>query len=357
MKKFFSLLFLLLLLVACARAPAPLPALTPEPKIEPSAAVTLTAEPPTPEPTATTVPTSAEGLFLQTGRMTNAGARQVVWMNDGLSLALVSENGVAILDVKTLGLTHTFSDPTLGILLDFSADGRTLAATHDQSSIDLIDIYTLESRKLETGILFNAVSFSPEGSLFVVTSNEEWAAHIWDAKSGQFRLKMTGFETAAPVYQVNFAASMLDLLWIARGTVQVQNIPSTELYPAVGHEDFVSAVALANGEPLLVTTAGGTLDGEFTPLLYVWDVLTGEELLRIRQDQPAYSLHFSPNDRFLAVGEGENVVIFTTADMNEVDRLPGHSASVVEVRFSPDGSRLAALDSDGLLILWQLAGE
>jgi WD40 repeat protein len=348
---------LLILLTACTP-------LTPtaEPKIEPSATLTLTLEaptpvPPTPQPTPTPPVLSIAGLFTQGNQAAMAGARQLVWVNDGLSLALVSENGVAILDADTLAVRHTYFDSNLGVILGFSADGRTLAVTRDQSNIDLIDIFTSERRTLETGINFSSAYFSPEGSLLVLSSNEEWAAHIWDVQSGQFRLKLTGFETAAPVYQVRFAASVIDLLWIARGTVQVQNIPTGQLFPALGHEDFVTAFALANGEPLLVTSAGGSLDEEFTPLLYVWDAHTGEEFIRIRQDQIAYSLHFSPNDRFLAAGEGDNVVIFSTADMLEVDLLPGHSGGVVDVQFSPNGNILAVLDGSGSVRLWHLAAE
>ncbi len=354
MKIKFPLPLLLLLLLAACTPQIP----TPEPTLTPTLTLAVPSPTPTtPAPSPAPLLSSEQGLFVQDGQANLPGARLVIWSNDGLTLSLLAQNSLQILDSSSLEVIHTFSDPDLDYILDFAADGRTLAVANADKGIDLIDAYSGERRSLQPGVPFISASFSPEGSLLVLASIDEWAAHIWDVASGGERLVLTGFETAAPVYQVRFAANVVEMLWIARGTVQVQNIATRQLYPPLGHEDFVTALAMANNEPLLVTAAGGTIDGEFSPLLYVWNAHTAEEYIRIRTDQLAYSLHFSPDDRFLAAGEGPDVILYTAADMLEADRLPGSTAGVVDVRFSPDAARLAVLDGDGRLQIWRLASD
>lgn len=188
----------------------------------------------------------------------------------------------------------------------------------------------------------------------MLASNEEWAANLYDAHNLEFRKKITGFETAAPVYDVRIAENILDLVWSARARIQLQDIASETLYPSLDHEDFVTAFARSRADTLLVSAAGGTMDEEFTPLLFVWDAVLGQELLRLRQDAMPQSLEFSWDDRLLAVGVDSRVEIYTTSDMNILETLSGHRESVISTRFSPDGRWLASLDSTGQLLLWQI---
>ncbi|MFN7037203.1 MAG: WD40 repeat domain-containing protein, partial [Bellilinea sp.] len=90
-------------------------------------------------------------------------------------------------------------------------------------------------------------------------------------------------------------------------------------------------------------------------ILFVWDAILGQELLRLRQDAMPYTLEFSWDDQLLAVGVANRVDVFTTSDMNMVETLTGHSENVISVRFSPDGRWLATLDSTGRLFLWQIS--
>ncbi len=261
------------------------------------------------------------------------------------------------MSVPDLATPFTLNNPALGSLLDFSPDGRTLVSTSDQQNLILTDITNGAQRTLTLGFLIAAAHFSPDGMLLLVASNEEWAANLYDAQSLAFRKKVTGFQTAAPVYDVRIAESILDLAWSARATIQLQNIPDGTLYPALRHEDFVTAFARSRGEPLLASAAGSTIDNEFVPALFIWDPATGEELLRLAQSTMPYSLEFSWDDRLLAVGLADRVDLYTTLDMNVVETLSGHAESVISARFSPDGRWLASLDSTGGLRLWRFTRQ
>lgn len=56
----------------------------------------------------------------------------------------------------------------------------------------------------------------------------------------------------------------------------------------------------------------------------------------------------------IATAGTDNVVWLWRADGNAVGRLPGHSNWVRGVAFSPDGSRLASVASDGMLRVWDV---
>ncbi|MEW6180737.1 MAG: hypothetical protein AB1522_12510 [Chloroflexota bacterium] len=346
MPRSLLLLILLVLLSACIPTPKQPPTLTPTPT------VTLTpASPPTETPTPSPTPAS---LFQQAGQTNLPAARRLVWSTDSQTLGVLSNEEIVLLAVPALQPLFTFNDPAAGSLLDFSADGRTIVSLLDQQTLRFTDITNGEQRTLTTDFLIGPVHFSPDGLLLVIGSNEEWAAHLYDPQSLALRKTLRGFETAAPIYDVRIAENILNLAWSARARIQLQDIPSETLYPTLDHEDFVTAFARSRGDTLLVSAAGGSIDGEYAPILFVWDAVLGQELLRLRQDAMPYALEFSWDDQLLAVGVGDRVDIYTTSDMNVVETLTGHSESIVSVRFSPDGRWLASLDSTGRLLLWQI---
>jgi WD40 repeat protein len=78
-------------------------------------------------------------------------------------------------------------------------------------------------------------------------------------------------------------------------------VKSGDLGPMLSHEDFVSAVAWSPDGSLLASAAGGTVNGEFAPLVYLWDSVSGQQVTTLIQKAPAMSLAFSPDGRELAI--------------------------------------------------------
>ncbi|GIV65410.1 MAG: hypothetical protein KatS3mg046_670 [Bellilinea sp.] len=339
-------LLLLLLLTACIPVPKQPPTLTPTPT-----ATTTPAPPPTETPAPSPTPAS---LFQPAGEANLPNAQRLIWSTDSQTLGVLGNQTAVLLAVPALQPLFSFSDPAAPSLLDFSADGRTIVSILDQQTLRFTDITNGEQRTLATDFLIGPVHFSPDGLLLVIGSNEEWAAHLYNPQNLTPLKTVRGFQTAAPVYDVRIAENILDLAWSARARIQLQNIPSETLYPSLDHEDFVTAFARSRGDTLLVSAAGGTIDNEYAPILFVWDAILGQELLRLRQDSMPNAVEFSWDDQLLAVGLTDRIDLYTTSDMNVVETLTGHTESVISVRFSPDGRWLASLDSTGKLILWQI---
>ena len=68
--------------------------------------------------------------------------------------------------------------------LALSPDGRTLARTHDDGTVDLIDTRTLRRRGIVRALrgFAAAVDFSPDGRLLAV-SGEGGQVTLWDART------------------------------------------------------------------------------------------------------------------------------------------------------------------------------
>ena len=96
------------------------------------------------------------------------------------------------------------------------------------------------------------------------------------------------------------------------------------------------AVALsADGHELYV---GGPAE------IAVFDVDTGEQLRAAAL--PGAELELSPDGTRLAVADGAEVVLVDAATLVVRDRLPGHSDTLHDLRFSHDGSLLGSASAD-----------
>ncbi len=71
---------------------------------------------------------------------------------------------------------------------------------------------------------------------------------------------------------------------------------------------------------------------------------------------PTLSSDRSPDGRTVAAGAGRDIQLLEGDSGEPTSTLSGHRDTVVSVRFSPDGSRIASGAMDGRLLLWTLSG-
>jgi WD40 repeat protein len=119
----------------------------------------------------------------------------------------------------------------------------------------------------------------------------------------------------------------------------------------VGHSDFVLGVAFSPDGSRVATISR---DGQ----VIVWNPTSGAVLLSLTGHAPPGSqagyqrLAFSPDGAHLAVGDGDVVRLVDASSGDSRLTFTGHTAEVLAVTYSSDGSRLASADADGMVRIW-----
>jgi WD40 repeat protein len=369
-KRAFILGIIVILLSACLPIPSPQPTNSPvaytptQPEIEPTlvptiveptAAPTVTATDPV--PIAPVISIDNLELLQEVGAFEVEFAEQLDWSQDSKMLAVKSREKAVFYDVeKHIEISSIgFGEPEAA--LDACADNGMVATSHDQKNILL---YFADSgavaHTLETdGMMYNA-SFSPDGALLAVPVVEEIAVELYNVETGQLQQRLTGFETAAPVYGAIFSADGKHLIWISRGRVQPMSIASGELGPSFGHQEFVNAVALSLDYALLAVSTAGTVNDEFTPIIQLWDPNNGEDLgilLPGNAEIPS-AVDMSPHGDLLINTYAAEIQFWNMDEQVLIKTVNGHAERAVTIAFSPDGRSIASVAADGMVRIWQI---
>jgi len=140
-----------------------------------------------------------------------------------------------------------------------------------------------------------------------------------------------------------------DMTYQVVGTLHQAINNTQEINRLSHHAHWVHAVAFSPTEDVFATTGR---DGT----VRVWQQ-QGQLVTTIegRKGERSHALTFSPDGKILAVAIDNAVELLDLAG-NTVGRLPGHSETVTQVSFSPNGQLIATTAWDGTIALWNLEG-
>ena len=320
-------------------------------------------EAPTPQPAAAAAAITPENAaqLAEAGQIPVFFPQGLVWSPDSqafgfyVSDASLPNPSLYTARLESLPSVIIFQAPVGQTLYGLAPDLRTAAISPENTRVVLTDITSGTAlQTIVPGYTLYGASFSPDGRWLVTNSADQWETTLWEPASGAQVKSLTGFETAAPVYGALVGGDNATLLWFARATLQTQDIASGQMGATFSHEDFISAFALSQDGNLLVTAAGGTYNGAFTPLIFLWNARSGAKLAEIPLPASAWALALSPDGRLLAVAIGSQVLFFDTTSQQQVAALGGHSDTVNSLLFSPDGSKLLTSSSDNTVRVWMI---
>lgn len=203
--------------------------------------------------------------------------------------------GLAMWDLERREVVLASPEPVEAHALDFSPDGRWLAAGRRDGSIDLYDAAAAElTRRLPVGAVPDALAFAPGGDRLAVSSlSKEAAVQVRGLDGGiahSFALPVAPYALAWHPDGRQLAAGGDD------GRIFLLNLDSPETEPEVFERHQGAAVSLAfhpDGDLLASASWDGTLR--------LWNVGTGEPLVRAPCPQ-AGRLRFSRDGRLLGPG-------------------------------------------------------
>jgi WD40 repeat protein len=131
------------------------------------------------------------------------------------------------------------ASPAAANLLDVSSDGHTAAVLVGTDQIELLDVVTGQPlRSIKPSRQPLSALFAPDGKTLAVTL-EDIAVDLWDVPSGNLLRTLSGFESAAPVYGVQWSRDGRTLIWISRATVQLMDVTTGQLGTRFSYEEFV----------------------------------------------------------------------------------------------------------------------
>ena len=218
-----------------------------------------------------------------------------------------SDQTVGLWDVETGSLVCKFAcrkDPIHSVA--FSTDGNFLASggeskykTNDEkkTTIYLWDINTKELIHKFSGhdLRVSSLTFSPDGKTLASSSND-CTIQLWNVISGENLHILTSASSNAC-----FTSDGENLLSSGKGGIKVWNVETGELQHTFAEEhDFIRALAIHPTEPILaiaIHTAIGVYSG-----IEIWDLTCYKKLQYI--DFPwSISISFSPDGTLLASGD------------------------------------------------------
>lgn len=285
----------------------------------------------------------------------SAEALNVRWALDGKSFWLQGLTRATLYNSKTYQEIASYEVGEYATLYSVSPDGKLVAYASDEPAIVLYDVLAQqEVVSIPQEVFVQQAAFSPDGKWLGIASSEEWQITIWDIASAGIIHKLTGFTTAAPVYSFQFGADGKTVLWIARATIQPMDIDTATLGPEISHEDFISASALSPDGALLATAAAGSVDGEFLPIITLWDAHSGEALAVFSNPDYFSSLNFSPDGSLLAAGSDGKVLFWDVVNSQFIGEIHTASGFVNSLQFAPDGTRLLTCTNEGTVQMWQV---
>jgi WD40 repeat protein len=280
--------------------------------------------------------------------------RSLAFSPDGNILAVGSDKELVIWSVSARKQLHRI--PTLCSALAFAPDGKSVASASNEA-IHLWNVATgAESiRRPGHDAYVRFLEFSPDGRSVASIAAYEADIFLWDAVSGERRRVFPGHDQPATVCAfsrdgrllVTGGADGMVRLW-ETSTGKERQMFSLGAVGADWEKWYVSSLALSsNGDRLCAVASevdGGWKEGR--RWIVLWDVATGENLVRRMDQRDTRPVSLSSDVRRVARLDGKHVVVEDTLTGREIGRtrLPG----VFDGRFttsSPGGQFVAVADN------------
>jgi WD40 repeat protein len=267
---------------------------------------------------------------------------------DGSWLATAGGNGrVRIWNLDgSIRTTLSGHDGTV-YAVAIAPDGTWLATAGEDGTVRLWDAAGTERATLEGHEdVVRRVVTAPDGTWLVSCSDDD--LRVWSASGTPlWQLDVTVQQDCIPV--IGPDSSWLAYLDDERGSVLVWTREGKLRAELAGGQDGARGVAAPVARDLLMTE-------HWDHRMRLWSP-DGVPLGTIETNDLIFGVLTAAPDGSMVAGEGlGNDILLRTLEPATETRLIGHSMFPTDLAFSPDGSWLASVSSDGTVRLWDTAG-
>lgn len=277
------------------------------------------------------------------------------WSPSGQSLAVATDNGLALYDIDTLQIQFKLSGADVWYYsVAWSPDGRYVAAGRDNGRVRIWDL--TDSREIasiqgpESHV--HGLAFSSGAPLALAVGNHEGNLRLWELAPGD----QPTFQ-AAPVDAGGGDKPIYSVAWSPDGKllafggadckIHLCDPESGEHARLEGHFDYVRRVAWSPDGTMLASSSGDQT-------VCLWECDTKRLKTRLTGHVGwVRGLGWTPDGALvISGGFDEQVRIWDSASSALVRVLSGRVGMVNDLTVSPDGRVLATGSFDGVLTLW-----
>jgi WD40 repeat protein len=267
---------------------------------------------------------------------------------DDKTVVFGQAGGIVRWDVETdKAADHTLVAglPSSMMELTRSSDGGTVAGFASDRSICIWDAKNgKEKSKLKDAQAFNPVlALSADGGLLAI-GYPNTPVRLWDVAAGREIRQFDGGEPAAA-----FPGAVPPGFAVPPGVA----MPA----PRAAMPPGMVRMRMNQGASHLVFSPGGrTLVTVWGSELTFWEVATGRDRMRVpRPISAPGEVAFSPDGSLVAEGSQDgSVLLLDAADGWELTQLPGQGGAVTALAFAADGKTIASGYMDGTTLLWDI---
>ncbi|MBU7586826.1 MAG: AAA-like domain-containing protein [Nostoc sp. TH1S01] len=261
-----------------------------------------------------------KGTLRHTLKVYNETIHSVAFNHDSTIIATASTNGTARLWNKNGQLLQTLKAHNASIYsVAFSADSKILAtasADHTTKLWSMLNDNFQISFPIQSSLIWN-ITFSPDGKK-IASSNADGTATVWNSNG---TLIHTLRDHSKRVYSLSFSP-----------------------------DGKMIATASEDGSAKLWDDKGNFI----------------KDLIKLKHENRVKSVSFSPVDsRTIAIGCSDGKVKLVNFDSNKflisktinTINTSDYNVEIWDVRFSPDGKKIATASADGTAKLWSIDGQ
>ncbi len=231
--------------------------------------------------------------------------------------------------------------------LNFSSDGRLVAAAGNNGTVQVIDKETGKNNisTIRQQLSINTVVFNRDNTLLLTAGNNK-SATLYKIVTGK---QVASFSHDNIVNSATFNASETRVLTACtNGYAYEWEIASGKQLAAYQHPYALNG-ANYNSSGNLIVTAGN----DFTASL--WNTKTRKEVATLQHNEQVTTTIFSPNDSLILTTSWDSTARLWNVNTHLQTALLKHGAAVTSAAFHPSGRWVATGSNDKMVRLWDVS--